>query len=440
MPDLCTTRITYGQAWAHPAGHTLDYDDVSSAVTWDGVCTDEADHSFALLSNGWRPVFAGHGACTIAIDQQSCAATPGCGTRITYGASWQAATNHPNAYDDVDGRVTWDGRCVASGAQAFATLSNGWQPHFTGAACPVSLRYTQCGGLYANPVIDANCPDPGVLLDAGRYVLSCTSGNLAAAFPLRTSTDLVHFTSAGYVFPAGQRPAWATGDFWAPEIHAIGGHYVAYYTARHTNGRLSIGAASSASPTGPFVDLGQPIVQDPTLGLIDATEYAGYLVWKVDGNAVGQQTPIRIQQLAADGLSLVGAATTLITNDQPWEGGVVEGPWMIAHAGMTYLFYSGNSYADARYAVGVARAATPLGPFTKASAPIVVTNDQWIGPGHGSVLDVPSGDTYLVYHAWRPGHVNGPGDSRVTLVDRIVWRNGWPLLPSAPSMVSQPMP
>jgi len=32
----------------------------------------------------------------------------------------------------------------------------------------------------------------------------------------------------------------------------------------------------------------------------------------------------------------------------PWEGGVVEGPWIVQHAGTYFLFYSGASYADAR--------------------------------------------------------------------------------------------
>lgn len=159
-----------------------------------------------------------------------------------------------------------------------------------------------------------------------------------------------------------------------------------------------------------------------------------------DGNAVGKPTPIHGQALAADGLSLVGTPTTLITNDQPWEGAVVEGPWVYAHGGSYYLFYSGASYANASYAVGVARASSPLGPYTKAGAPIVTTNASWVGPGHCSVVDGPGGDAYLVYHAWAPGHVNGPGDNRELLVDRVVWAGGWPALPGAPSATSLPMP
>jgi Glycosyl hydrolases family 43 len=76
---------------------------------------------------------------------------------------------------------------------------------------------------------------------------------------------------------------------------------------------------------------------------------------------------------SANGLSLLGTPSTLITNDQPWEGAVTEAPFMVDQGGTFYLFYSGDSYANATYAVGIARASAPTGPFTKASAPTFVT-------------------------------------------------------------------
>ena len=130
---------------------------------------------------------------------------------------------------------------------------------------------------------------------------------------------------------------------------------------------------------------------------------------------------------------MTGSAVTLITNDAPWEGAVVEGPWLVARDGFTYLFYSGNAYYDARYAIGVARAASVLGPYTKAPAPIVASTARWVGPGHCSVVDTPTGTTQIVYHAWRQGFVNGAGDARQMLVDHVVWEGGWPVVPGAPS-------
>ncbi|MEJ7601873.1 MAG: family 43 glycosylhydrolase [Kofleriaceae bacterium] len=131
---------------------------------------------------------------------------------------------------------------------------------------------------------------------------------------------------------------------------------------------------------------------------------------KEDGNATDAATPIRGRTLAADGRSLVGARATLITNDRTWEDNLVEAPFVVERAGMFHLFYSGNAYFDGRYAVGVARASSPLGPYTKTPDPIVTTRAPWVGPGHNSVVVGPGGDDYLVYHAWREGQVNGPGD------------------------------
>lgn len=302
------------------------------------------------------------------------------------------------------------------------------------AACSPELPI---GTPYTNPVIAGDCPDPGVLRDDNQYVLTCTSGNAGNAFPIYTSPDLVHWSLTSHVFPEGAHPTWALGDFWAPEIHKLGERYIAYFTARDQHGMLSIGAASSASPTGPFEDLGAPLVHDPAMGLIDASQITAsdgtpYLLWKEDGNAIGKPTRILAQQLTADGLALLGSPATLISNDQPWECAVTEAPYMVERGGMFYLFYSGASYADATYAVGVARGPSPLGPMTKLGAPILSTAGAWTGPGHCSVIDTFAGDTAVFYHAWPNDCVNGPECGRATLLDFAQWgTDGWPkIVPS----------
>ncbi|MGZ5971331.1 MAG: glycoside hydrolase family 43 protein [Polyangiales bacterium] len=439
----CTTRITYGNAWVHGPSHPDSFDDAMGAVTWDGVCTDDGANSYAVLSNGWKPYFNGHSACVIALDAH-CGGKPACTTRVTYGSTWLHGPGHPAQYDEVPGRVTWNGDCRASGGDRTATLSNGWGPTFSGSECPLSFEYRDCGGLYENPVVDVDCPDPGVLVDGSTYVMACTSGGAADAFPIRTSKDLVSWKSAGHIFPSANKPTWAKGDFWAPEIHKVGKKYVAYFSARHTSGVLSIGAASSDSATGPFTDIGAPLLHDASMGLIDVNEFEApdgsrYLLWKEDGNAVGKPTPVHVQKLAADGLSLVGSRITAITNDRGWEGSLVEGPWMIEHGGTYYLFYSANGYASSAYAIGVARSSSPMGTFEKLATPILTSGGAWAGPGHCSVVDLPDGETEVVYHAWKSGKI-GAAPGRLMLVDRVVWSGGWPAVPGAPSSISRPMP
>lgn len=442
----CATRITYGSSWIHGDDHPAQHDDVVGRVTWDGVCHRDAGNSYAVLSNGWRPYFRGTTSCILALDVSgACEAPPpsGCRTRVTYGASWLRAPGHPADYDDVGGVVTWDGLCPAAGASdSSAQLSNGWAPHFMGrGACAISLRHEQCGGLYVNPVVDTDCPDPGVTHDGTQYVMACTGGN----FALRTSPDLVHWTRAGSIFSTATRPSWASTDFWAPEIHRVGDRWVAYFSARNrADGSLALGAATAPNALGPYTDLGRPLLHDPTPGVIDAHYFEApegrrYLLYKIDGNAIGRPTPIFIQELADDGVTLRGARTQILVADRAWEGGLVEGAWMIHEGGSYYLFYSANGYATSRYAVGVARSSSPRGPFTKLGDPILVSNSTFGGPGHGSIVRGPRGDWIHVYHSWRAESV-GRSPGRLVLIDRITWSGGWPRMFSAPSPRSSPMP
>lgn len=281
-------------------------------------------------------------------------------------------------------------------------------------------------------MIARDCPDPGVTRDGDGYLLTCTSSaEDGPAFPLFRSTDLLTWDEIGSVFP--DRPSWAIGDFWAPELHRIDGNLIAYYTARAADDRLVLGAAARAGDG--FRDLGEPLLDGGPLGLIDPNAFVDsdgtpYLLWKDDGNAVGEPTPLHLQTLTADGLSLTDdEPVDLLDNDRAWEGDVTEAPFLFAHDGRYYLFYSGGSYADETYGVGVARADSITGPYEKAPAPILFSGGPWVGPGHCSVVDAPDGGTAIVYHAWRSDCVGDDGCERQVLVDRIAWIDGWPTVP-----------
>jgi len=301
---------------------------------------------------------------------------------------------------------------------------------------------------YSNPVIPFDCPDPGVIStgDPPIYYAVCTGGS----FPIRRSYDLVLWEDTGAVVLPGGKAPWSAngGRNWAPEMHRVGDSFVVYFTAVNSSDVLSIGAASSDSPTGPFVDSGGPLVEHPQ-GVIDASFFRDgddqqYLLYKIDGNATGQPTPIYLRELAADGLSFAPGATEvelIRNNSSTWEGGVVEAPWLMERGGTYYLFYSGNVY-DYRYRTGVARASVVSGPYEKHGDPILANDASWVGPGHGSV--VPLRDRlFFVYHAW---YANGSGQhdasrGRNVLVDEITFADGWPRInDGTPSEGLQPWP
>ena len=302
---------------------------------------------------------------------------------------------------------------------------------------------------YQNPVESFDCPDPGVLAvdapDGPNFYKVCTGG----PFPIRRSRDLVLWSDTGAVVLPNGKPAWAANGNrnWAPELHRVGAGFIVYFTTVNGANVLSIGAAHAADPLGPWSETGGPLVEHP-LGVIDATylevEGAPHLIYKIDGNSQGKPTPILIQALAPDGLALAdgSAGAQILVNDAgTWEGGVVEAPWIVQRDSFYYMFYSGNVY-DHRYRTGVARAASPLGPYEKFGAPILANNERWVGPGHGSLITVEGLD-YFVYHAW-PNAGDGTQDGakgRHVLVDRVAWDDGWPRIhDGTPSRTQQPWP
>lgn len=285
-------------------------------------------------------------------------------------------------------------------------------------------------GTYRNPVQRGDYPDPSLIRVGERdFWATTTSTEWAPHFPLLNSRDLIHWEHVDAVF--ARRPDWATGSFWAPEISYHNGRYYVYYVAQHASGELTVAVATAERPQGPYVDRGPLVGQ--AAGSIDPTAVTGedgrrYLIWKEDGNARNVPTIIWLQPLTADGLRLDGQPFPILRNDAPWEGHVVEGPSVIERGRYFYLFYSGNSCCGKRckYAVGVARATSIMGPWEKYSGnPIIPGNRAWRCPGHGSIVDTADGRTFYLYHAY--SRTDSIYVGRQVLLDEVSWTDdGWP--------------
>jgi len=136
--------------------------------------------------------------------------------------------------------------------------------------------------------------DPAVLRvdEAGTaaYYAFVTSNDAPDSFPILKSHDLCRWEMRGFVFPRDMQPAWAArgagSDFWAPEVHRVGGEYLLCFTAREPDGTLAVGLARSRTPEGPFAPDDAPLLRG---GMIDAhivvDEGQGpVLIWKEDSN------------------------------------------------------------------------------------------------------------------------------------------------------------
>lgn len=281
---------------------------------------------------------------------------------------------------------------------------------------------------YSNPVIPGDFPDPSVIRVNDGFWATSTSGEWAPVFPLVYSQDLVNWKQVGSVFQT--RPAWASGSFWAPEVSEYKGQYFVYYTARKIDGPLCVAVAMSKAPQGPYTDHGPLVCQQN--GSIDAFATVDengerYLIWKEDGNSQRQPTPIWARRLSPDGLELIGEKSELIRNDMPWEGQVVEGPFILRRGGYFYMFYAGAGCCGLKcdYGVGVARSRKLLGPWEKyPQNPIVTSNEKWKCPGHGSIVTDARGRQYFLFHSYRnESYMYG----RQAVLEEIQWeQDGWP--------------
>jgi predicted GH43/DUF377 family glycosyl hydrolase len=263
------------------------------------------------------------------------------------------------------------------------------------------------------PVYNVDFPDPSISLFDGIYYAYSTQSGFANV-PAATSTDGINWTPVGgLIFPT--LPVWAEFGFtWAPTVaEDASGQFVMFYTARdESNGLQCIGRAVSLSPTGPFIDtnLAPVICQSNVGGSIDPdifTDSSGnsYLTWKSDGNSNSVLAGLWSEPLDST-FNLVGSPTLLLINGgQAWQGDIVEGPAMAQIDGQYYLFYSGNDYNTAQYAIGYTTCTSPLGPCANTQFnPVLGTSEGISGPGGETLFTSPAGQLLMGFAAW-PGAV-----------------------------------
>ena len=330
------------------------------------------------------------------------------------------------------------------------------------AGCATAPRPS--ASTYLNPVIDADFPDPTVIRGPDGYYGYATQTQRDGKWiniQLARSPDLVHWQYLGDALPA--KPGWAstTQDFWAPHVIRDGRRYLMYFSAKPDTSDerhgLCLGVATANSPFGPFVDMGHPLqcgegfVNIDPMALDDPVTGKHLLYW---GSGFD---PVKVQELAADRMSFApGTSPTPLVWPSPNKSGfpvLVEGSWVIRHGGYYYLFYSGDNCCGpkANYDVMVARSKSPFGPFETLEhargvphSIVLHASGRWFAPGHNSIVTDAAGTDWIVYHAVdvrRPKEkpTDEVNTRRVMLIDRIEWRDGWPVI-LGPTDQPQPAP
>jgi beta-xylosidase len=307
------------------------------------------------------------------------------------------------------------------------------------AALPLLL------GLGAPPPPPRDFADPFVLREGSTYFAFATGAH-GQHIQAARSDDLVSWTLLPDALP--HLPAWAAkaDDLtWAPAVLHRGSRFVLYYTARHAaSGYQCISRAVSISAEGPYEDdSAEPFVcpvggAESFCGAIDPSPFVdpsgrAYLLWKSDENSPSCRTAPRLwsQGLRDDGLAVLGPPTPLLAMDSSWERPIVEGPSMIRHEDLYYLFYSANWYDSADYAVGYATCRTPVGPCTKVTTtgPLLKSSGSMLGPGGQEFFTDAGGNPWMVHHAWTAPHAAyAQGGVRSLRIARVRFDGNSPMI------------
>lgn len=302
---------------------------------------------------------------------------------------------------------------------AVLTLLAGLAP-----AAPAAAGESAPAAVYPQQVIDQDFPDPDVFQKNGTWYAYSTNnwrGHLPTASassptgPWRLHPDGM---------PGGPSPDWAEGGrTWAPDVFPNpDGSYTLTYTAKHrTSGRQCIGVATATNPLGPFQPAGgAPLICPLELGgAIDANTFVDsdgirYLVWKNDGNAIGQASTLWLTRTSHNGTRLVSGHKALISSS-----GVIEAPDLVRRNNRYVLFFSGGSYTGCGYLTSYATAASLDGPWTVAAKPLMTTasfDGKICGPGGADFHP-----NRVFVHGW-------VGDQRLMFVADFGWADDLPVV------------
>jgi beta-xylosidase len=242
---------------------------------------------------------------------------------------------------------------------------------------------TSVAGASVGPAIASNFPDPSLALDTQNgtqawYAFSTQTKEIN--IQVASSPDFSNWTLHEGYEALPKLPNWTMpaphARVWAPDVNQQrDGTWVMYFAAvgkTHPH-KHCIGVAKSAKVEGPYEPLQQPLVCDLDRGgvidpnlFFDPVDELPYLVYKVDGNAIGHggacsntknpivPTPLYMQLMNSHDLTTtVGQPKYLFSNIGSFkeDGPNVERPSLLFRNNTYWLTYNAHCFASLEYRI-----------------------------------------------------------------------------------------
>ncbi len=273
-------------------------------------------------------------------------------------------------------------------------------------ACAISQAQS-----YPQVIIPGDYPDPTVMKDGEDYYMTHSPFYYQPGFLIWHSRDLMNWT------PICRAMTEWEGSAMAPDLQKVGDTYYIYYPAGGTNWVIT--AKDIRGPWTAPVDLKIGGI-DP--GLVVTPEGKRFLF-----TSAGQVTPLTDDGLARDGHTETVYDGWQYPREWKTECMCLESPKLNYRNGWYYMTSAegGTAGPATSHMVVSARSRSLYGPWENSPYnPIVHTysaDEKWWSKGHGSLIEGPDGQWWIIYHAYQNGAYSL---GRQTLIEPIEWTEG----------------
>ena len=293
------------------------------------------------------------------------------------------------------------------------TLSRTWNPNLP-------------GGMYKNPIIDADYSDPDVCRVGNDYYMTASSFACFPGLQILHSTDLVNWSIVGTALkdhypvlpefangPLDYRKGIQHGNYvWAPAIRYHDGWFYIYW-GDPDQGLFMVKTQDVSG------DWSEPVLVKAGKGLIDCCplwddDGKAYLSHGCAGSRAGVKSVLFVAPLSADGTHVTGPSRMVYDGheNQP----TIEGTKMYKHDGYYYIF---SPAGGVKYGWQVElRSKSPYGPYEE-KVTLAQGKSKVNGPHQGAWVDTQNGENWFIH--FQDKHAYG----RVVHLQPARWKNGW---------------